>query len=157
MKKTINSIRAVAIIQALEGLFALAAASGLFMLLGKDLDDIALQLVQQAHLNPAAHYPNIFITAIDNLENAKFVLLALGAIAYSLFRFVESFGLFRQAAWAEVLAAFSSAIYVPIEIIAIVQRVTLISVGVLVLNIAVVAITVLALLRRRKVKVRDEA
>jgi len=155
MKKPRNYIRAVAIFQAFEGFLALAAASGFFLLLGKDLDTIAQQLVQHAHLNPASHYPNIFITAADHMENAKFTLLALGAIAYSLFRFVEAYGLYRQAAWAEVLAAFSSAIYVPIEVIAIIQHVSLTSVGVLILNIAVVVITVLALVRQRKVKEKD--
>jgi len=133
---------------------ALAVASGLPLLLHKDLQDMALRLVEHAHLNPAAHYPSIFITAADHMENANLTLLALGAAAYSLFRFVEAFGLYHEAAWAEVLAAFSSALYLPIEITELVRRLSLISAGVLVLNIAVVAIAVLALAQQKKVKHR---
>lgn len=152
MKKNIKPIRAVAIFQALEGLFALAVASGFLLLLNKDLEDLAVQLIQHAHLNPAAHYPNIFIMAANHIENTRFSLLALGAFAYALFRFVEAYGLFREAAWAELIAAFSSASYLPIEVIAIVHKISLMSVGVLSINIAVVIITVLALVRKRKVK-----
>jgi uncharacterized membrane protein (DUF2068 family) len=154
MTKTRNSIRVVSAFVAFEGLLALAAASGLHLLLHRDLQDIALRLVEHSHLNPAAHYPSIFIMAAGHMENANLTLLALGAVAYSLFRFVEAFGLYREAAWAEVLAAVSSAVYVPIEIIELVHRASLISAGVLVLNIAVVAIAVLALAQQEKVKPR---
>ena len=154
LKRAIRPVKIVAIFQALEGLLALAAASGFFLLLGKDLDTIVQQLVQHMHLNPAARYPNIIITAVDHLENTKFTVLAIGSIAYALFRFVEAYGLFREAAWAELIAAFSSAIYLPIEVMAIFRKVSLMSVGVLAVNIAVVVITVLALVRKRRSRKR---
>jgi uncharacterized membrane protein (DUF2068 family) len=152
--KTRNYIRAVSAFEACEGLLALGAASGFLLLLHSDLQDIALRLVEHAHLNPAAHYPSIFILAADHMENANLALLALGAVAYSAFRFAEAFGLYREAPWAEVLAAASSTIYVPIEIIELVRRISLISAGVLVINMAVVGITVLALVRQMKGKPR---
>jgi uncharacterized membrane protein (DUF2068 family) len=150
MGNTRNSIKVVAAFEAFEGVLALVAASGLLLLLHKDLQDLAFQLVGHAHLNPAAHYPSIFITAADHLENTNFTLIAIGAILYALFRFVEASGLYREAAWAEVLAAFSSALYIPFEVVEIMRHVSLISVGVLVLNIAVVFITVVALMQHRK-------
>jgi len=69
-------------------------------------------------------------------------------IVYSAFRFVEAVGLYREAAWAEVVAAVSSAIYVPIEIIDLIRRVSLIG-RVLTINLAVVAVVVVALIQRR--------
>lgn len=157
MIKTRNSIRVVSAFEALEGLLALVGASGLFLLLHKDLEEIALKLIEHAHLNPAAHYPNIFLTAVDHLENTKFTIIALGAIAYSLFRFVEAYGLYHEASWAEVLAALSSAFYLPIEVAELVHRVSLISVSVLVLNLTVVIIVAMALLQHKKRKVKIEA
>jgi uncharacterized membrane protein (DUF2068 family) len=147
-----RSLRAVSAFEAFEGVLALVAASGLLLLLHKDLQDIAISLVEHAHLNPAAHYPSIFIIAVDHLENAKSTLLALGVIVYSIFRFIEAYGLYREAAWAEVLAAVSSAIYIPVEIAELIRHVSFVSVGVLVINIAVVAIAYVALQQHRKVK-----
>jgi uncharacterized membrane protein (DUF2068 family) len=150
MKVTHNSIRTIAFFEAFEGVLALVAASGLLMLVHRDLSEIVIRLMEHTHLNPAAHYPNIFITALDHLENMNFTLIALGVVAYSLVRFAEAFGLYHEMVWAEMLAALSSVIYIPIEIMEIFHRATLLSVGVLVMNVAVVTIAVGALLQRRR-------
>jgi uncharacterized membrane protein (DUF2068 family) len=157
MKKTRASLRVIAGFEAFEGFLALAAASGLLLLLHQDLEDLAIQLFEHAHLNPAAHYPNIFITALDNLANTQFILIALGAIVYALFRFVEAYGLFHEATWAEVLAVFSSAIYVPLEVMELIRAVNVISAGVLTLNLAIVAVAAVALWQKRRVKGKVEA
>ena len=148
--QTRRAIRAVAAFEAFKGFVALAAASGLLLLVHKDLHDLAVRLVGHAHLDPAAHYPSIFIMAVTHLENARFTLIALGAAAYSTLRFVEAFGLFREAAWAEVFAAVSGAIYVPFEAAKLFHRVSWFGAGAFVLNIAVVGLMVGVLLQRRK-------
>ena len=150
-----TALKAVAAFEAFKGFVALVAASGFLLLLHKDLHDLTIRLVEHAHLNPAAHYPSIFIIAATHLQNTKLSLIALGAVAYSTFRFVEAYGLFREAAWAEVLAAASGAIYVPFEIAELIHRVSWLSISALILNIAVVAIMVGMLLRRRKTRFND--
>ena len=112
-----KAIRLTAYFEALKGAFVLLAAAGLLSLPTADLYTFALKLVEHAHLNPAAKYPDIFLTAARNLQNSKFVLIALGAAAYSTIRFVEAYGLFRERTWAEVLAAVSAAIYLPFELV----------------------------------------
>ena len=155
--QTRRAIRAVAAFEAFKGFLALVAASGLLLFVHKDLHDLAVRLVEHAHLDPAAHYPSIFIVAATHLSNARFTLIALGAAAYSTLRFVEAFGLFREAAWAEVFAAVSGAIYVPFEAAKLIHRASWFSAGALVLNIAVVGIMVGVLLQRRKPKAENSA
>ncbi|SCK20711.1 DUF2127 domain-containing protein [Vogesella sp. LIG4] len=150
--QTRQAIRAVAAFEAFKGFLALAGASGLLLLLHKDLHDIAVRMVEHAHLNPAAHYPSIFITAAEHLQNGKLMLIALGAAAYSTLRFVEAYGLYREATWAELLAAASGTIYVPFEIAEIIHRVSWLSVGSLLLNLAVVALMLAALWQRRQAR-----
>jgi uncharacterized membrane protein (DUF2068 family) len=145
-----RAIRAVAFVEAFKGLVVLLAATGLLSLVHKDLHEIAARLIEHAHLNPAAKYPRIFIDAASQLHNSRLVLLALGAAAYSVARIAEAYGLLYEKAWAEVLAAVSGAIYVPIELIEVFHRPTWLGFGVLVLNVAIVAIMVHALLQRRK-------
>lgn len=150
-----SAIKTVAAFEAFKGLVALVAASGLHLLLHKDLHDLTIGLVQHAHLDPAAHYPSIFIIAATHLQDTRFLLIAVGAVVYATVRFVEAYGLFREAAWAEVLAVVSGAVYVPFEIEKLVHHVSWLSVGALILNIGVVAIMVRALLQRRKTKFKS--
>ena len=145
-----KTIKFVAAFEAFKGLLALLAASGVLLLVHKDLHALAVRLVEHAHLNPAAHYPSIFIVAAKHLENTRFTLIAVGALVYSTLRFVEAYGLYREASWAEVLAAVSGTIYVPFEVNELMHFVNWLSIGALLINIAVVVVMVVALVVRRR-------
>jgi uncharacterized membrane protein (DUF2068 family) len=146
------AIRLVALFEGFKGVIVLAAASGLLMLLHRDVHSIAVKLVQHTHLNPASRYPQIFLDAAANVQDSRLLLLALGAAAYSAVRLIEAYGLFHERAWAEILAAGSGAIYLPLEIFELIRHATTLKVVLLLANAAVVAIMVYALLRRRKTK-----
>lgn len=144
-----KAILAVAYLEAFKGLLALAAASGLLLLLHRDAAQLAWHLVEQAHLNPAAKYPSIFIDAATHLQDARLRMLALGAAAYSLLRLVEAYGLRYEKAWAEMLAAASGAIYIPFEAIALFRDPGFLHAMLLLINLGVVALMLSALRRRR--------
>ena len=148
--RTRQTLRVVAVFEASKGLLALAAASGFFLLVHKDLHALTVRLVEHAHLNPAAHYPNIFIDAATHLQHSNVLLIALGAVSYAVFRLVEAYGLLREAAWAEVLAVVSGTVYVPFEVAEIFHRVSWLSVGALVVNTAIVVIMLYALRQRKR-------
>lgn len=150
--QTRRALNVIATFEAFKGCLALASASGLFLFLHKDLHDLAIRMVEHAHLNPAAHYPSIFIVAASHLQNVRYSLIALGAAGYSTLRFVEAYGLYRDTAWAEIFAAVSGAIYVPFEIRELTRHVNLLTIGALMINIAVVAFMVAALFQRRKTR-----
>jgi len=127
----------------------LLAATGVLSFMHGDLYRAAAVLIAHAHLNPAAKYPKIFLDAAARLQDSHLLLLAAGAALYSLVRFVEAWGLFFEKAWAEVLAAASGGIYVPLELAEFVRRPTWHGAVLLVLNLAVVVIMVRALNKRR--------
>jgi uncharacterized membrane protein (DUF2068 family) len=151
-----GAIRLVALFEALKGLVVLLAGTGLLSLVHKDLNALALSLVEHAHLNPAGKYPQIFLDAASNLHESRLLLLALGALAYSAMRFAEAFGLYFRRAWAEVLAVLSGGIYIPYEVLGFVHTPTPLHAGLLLANVAVVAVMVLALVRRRE-RARSDA
>ncbi|RYF74040.1 MAG: DUF2127 domain-containing protein [Comamonadaceae bacterium] len=144
-----RTLQAVATFEALKGVVVVLASSAVLSLAHKDLHALALSLVEHTHLNPAAKYPQIFLSAANDLHNAHLLMLALGAAAYSLLRFVEAYGLYRERVWAEMLAAVSGAIYVPFEVLALWRTPTWLHGALLALNLGVVTIMVGALLRRR--------
>ena len=145
-----GAIKAVAAFEALKGALVITASSGLLLLVHQDLHSLAAKLVEHTHLNPAAKYPHIFLDAATHLQDTNLLALALGAGCYSALRFVEAYGLYRSAAWAEVLAALSGAVYVPFEVANLWRGVTWLSLGALGLNLLVVTVMVVSLLRRRR-------
>ncbi|MBW7897757.1 hypothetical protein B188_17460 [Candidatus Brocadiaceae bacterium B188] len=150
---TTRTIKLVAMFEALKGLVALSAASGVLMLIHKDLHTLAIRLVEHAHLNPASKFPNIFIIAAGHLQNGRLLLLAVGAAAYSAIRIVEAYGLFYGRIWAELFAAISGAVYIPFEIVALIRHAGWTSLGALLANAVVVYIIVNAMERGRSVNI----
>ena len=143
------AVRVVAMLEAAKGFVVFAAASGLLSLMHEDVYHVAAMLVQHAHLNPASRYPQIFLEAASRLGDSRLMLLAAGAALYGTVRLVEAYGLYFERAWAEVLAALSGAIYVPFELLGLARKPGWLGAALLLVNLAVVALMVRALLRRR--------
>lgn len=147
-----HAIRTIALVEALKGVIALLAAAGVMSLIHRqDLYDVALALVRHTHLNPASHYPQIFLDAAAHYQQqGRLVWLALGAAAYVGVRLAEAYGLWRGRAWAEWLAALSGAIYVPFDALHWLRHPSALGATVLLVNLAVVGVMVLALMQRRR-------
>jgi uncharacterized membrane protein (DUF2068 family) len=132
-------VRAIAFFEAVKGALVVVAGFGLLALVHRDLEDIAERLVRHSHLNPASHYPRVFIEAAANTSDARLRTLAALAFAYSTVRFVEAYGLWKLRAWAEWFAIISGCIYLPVELYELIERPTLIRAGILIFNSLVVA------------------
>lgn len=145
-----RAIRTIAFVEGFKGVVVLLVATGLLSLIHKDLNEVATRWVEHSHLNPASKYPQIFVDAMSHLQEPRLLWLAAGAATYSAVRLVEAYGLFRERAWAEWLAALSGGLYVPVEIVELVRKPTWLSLTVLVVNVAVVAVMVWALVARRR-------
>lgn len=143
-----RAIRAVALLEALKGVAVLAAGSGALALLHHDLAALATTLVEHAHLNPAAHYPSVFIDAARHVDDHRLLQLAAGAAAYGCLRLAEGWGLYFRRAWAELLAALSGAIYIPFEVRGLMAGDGWVAALLLAVNVCVVALMVSALRRR---------
>jgi uncharacterized membrane protein (DUF2068 family) len=134
-----RGIRTVAMFEASKGLVVLLVGLGLLHFIHRDLQSAAEELVRLSHLNPARHYPHIFIEAARNVSDARLWFMASMAFAYSTARLVEAWGLWHLKKWAQWFAIISGGIYVPIEIFEIVRRVTVLRVAVLTVNVFIVA------------------
>jgi uncharacterized membrane protein (DUF2068 family) len=132
-------VRAIAFFEAVKGALVLVAGFGLLALVHRDLEEIAERLVRHSHLNPASHYPRVFIEAAANTSDSRLRTLAALAFVYSTVRFVEAYGLWKMRAWAEWFAIISGFIYLPVEAYELIEKPTLIRAGVLVGNSLVVA------------------
>lgn len=145
-----SAVRVVAFFELFKGALILLVGTGVLALRHKGVYDVALSLIEHAHLNPASRYPHIFLDAANDLQNTRLLLLAGGAAGYSAFRFVEAYGLLFARSWAEMLAALSGAIYLPFELASLLRHPTPLHYAILLANLAVVGIMLYALMRKRR-------
>jgi uncharacterized membrane protein (DUF2068 family) len=78
------------------------------------------------------------------LQRHTMVILLATAIGYAIVEAVEAVGLWRRRRWAEYLTAVATAGLLPFELQELTRRITLVRVGALVVNLAVVAYLVWA-------------
>ena len=145
-----GGLRLVASMEAMKGLLVLLAGCGLLSVIHKDLHLAAVHLVQVLHFNPAKHYPSIFIDAADKVTDLQLWMLALSALLYSIIRFVEAYGLWKQMQWAQWFGLLSGAMYIPLEIFEASREFTWPRVTVLLVNLGVVGYLADALIKSRK-------
>jgi uncharacterized membrane protein (DUF2068 family) len=145
-----KALKPIALFEAFKGGIVLIAGFGLLSFLGKDADDLAERIVHRMHLDPANHYPQIFIKAMANVTDAHLWMMAGFAALYAAVRFLEAYGLWHERRWAEWLAALSGGIYVPVELYELYHRASWLKFGALVLNLVVVAYMVWLLTENRR-------
>ena len=135
----VQGVHVIAIFEALKGLVVLSAGFGLLHFIHHDLQLAAEELVRHSHLNPARHYPRVFIEAAGRTSDARLWFLAGLAFLYSTVRLTEAWGLWYLKTWAEWFAIISGSIYLPIEIYEIAKHVTVLRVAVFLTNALIVA------------------
>jgi uncharacterized membrane protein (DUF2068 family) len=145
-----KGLRAIALVEALKGAVVLLVGFGFLSFLGRHGEVFAEHLVNRLHLNPAHHYPHIFIKAMAELTNTRLWLIAGFAALYATVRFVEAYGLWRGRRWAEWLAALSAGIYVPVELYELAHHATWIKFVALLINLVVVGYMVWLLTETRR-------
>jgi uncharacterized membrane protein (DUF2068 family) len=139
----------VAGFEAAKGLIVLAAGLGIFHLVHRDAEEAAERLVRNLHLDVDSHFPRIFIDVAGRLDDSHLRLLAAVALVYSLVRFVEGYGLWRDRRWAEWFGAVSGAVYLPLELYKLWEGITWLRVLILVSNCLVVFYLTQLLVRRQ--------
>jgi uncharacterized membrane protein (DUF2068 family) len=143
------TVRAIALLEAAKGMLVILTGFGALSLIHHDTQLFAERLVGHLHLNPAKHYPRIFIDTAAQLTDARLWMLAIFAATYGLVRLIEAYGLWHERRWAEWFAAASGGIYIPFELYELFHRYSWLSLGALAINVLVVALMGYALARKQ--------
>jgi len=139
-------LRLIAIIEAIKGLLALTAASGLELIGPIPLKRWAHALIRDFHLDPE----HGAMAWLANAINPDAVHLAAAAVgAYGVLHLIEAWGLWRDKAWASWLGCIAASIYLPFDLYAIHRHPGWVSVAVLGVNVLVVWVLARDLFKRR--------
>lgn len=135
---TLQALRGIASLELAKGLVVLLAAIAIVFLVHRDPWDIADSLLHLLHISPDGHFAQRFLDWADTLTDAKLWAVAGVALAYSVLRFFEAYGLWYARAWAEWIALISGCLYLPYEIYKLIHRQNLFHVSVLLINVVIV-------------------
>lgn len=131
-------LRTVATIEAVKGIIVLLLGCGLLMLVHKDLDEVADRLTDFLRVDPEGRISSLIYRMADKTTEKSLWIIAIGALIYSVVRFVESYGLWHERDWAEWFALLSGCLYLPYEVFAIIRHADLFRWGVLGINVLIV-------------------
>lgn len=96
-------------------------------------------------MSPHAHLLQQLAEWLDGVEPSRIELAAAAAFFYAVLYAVEGWGLWRGKSWAIWVTVVATSLFVPFEIWAIVLHPTIVSVGALLFNLAILAYLVFAL------------
>jgi uncharacterized membrane protein (DUF2068 family) len=145
-----RGIRVVAVFEALKGALVLSAGFGLLALVHHDLQATAERLVRHSHLDPARHYPRIFIEAASHTNDSRLRSLAALAFLYAAVRLIEAYGLWHMKVWAEWFAIIAGSVFLPVEVYELFRRATGMRLIVFLTNLFIVAYLVYVRLWSRR-------
>lgn len=145
-----GGLRVVAAFEGAKGGLVLLTGFGLLAFIHRDLHAAAEEIVRHLHMNPARHYPRIFLDAAARVSDTQLRVLAISAFLYAVVRFIEAFGLWRRKLWAAWFGVLSGGIYIPVELLELTRRLSWARLSVLSVNFAIVAYLVYTLTTSRR-------
>jgi uncharacterized membrane protein (DUF2068 family) len=121
-----SALRIVASIELCKGILVLLMGLSALLLVRQDVWVIAESVLAVLHINTDRRYAQMFLDFADNITNARLWAAAQLAFTYSLLRFVEGYGLWRERTWAEWFAVISGTLLLPLEIRELFRGITLV-------------------------------
>ena len=109
----------LALFEGLKGVLALVAAASLEIMGPQPLQDLVAGLITQFNLDP---HSGPLPTLLHAINPAAVHFAALVLVMYAAVRLLEAWGLWRAKAWASWLGCVSAALYLPLDLYAIVKH-----------------------------------
>ena len=150
-------LRTVAVLEALKGAAVVALCVVLLSLLHKDLDSVVDHITEWLRLNPDSRVADWFYDLADRTTGRGIWTAVSVGLGYATCRFAEAYGLWNQRQWAEWFAFISGAIWVPVEVVALIAHPQWIRLAVLLVNIVVALYILRILIENRRERCHEKA
>jgi uncharacterized membrane protein (DUF2068 family) len=117
-----TGLRAIAVFEAAKGTLVLLLGLGLLLLLHKDIEKAAEGMLLHLHMNPDRRISHAFLRAASRMTDGSLWGMMAAAVAYAAVRYTEAWGLWHRRVWAEWFALLSGTLYLPWEIVKLVEH-----------------------------------
>ncbi len=109
-----------------------------FSLINRDLHQVVDQLIAQFNLDVDRSLIAISLKKIGMIDGHFLFMISVALFLYGALDLVEAYGLHKRRKWAEYLTVFATGLFIPFEIYEVLEKITIIRTGALILNCMVV-------------------
>ena len=141
----------------IKGVGLLVVAFYLFTHIGSGLDSLINRIIGQLDLDPGSNFLKEaiydLVLRFVGISQTSLVALAVGSFLYGVIESAESIGLILRRRWAEYLVILATAFFIPVEVVELARKPTLLKAAAFVINVVVVVY----LVRRKRLFSFDES
>jgi uncharacterized membrane protein (DUF2068 family) len=147
-------IRLIALFELVKGMAVLAVAVGVLSLLGRDLGDTLTAWIEHVRVDPNNRYLHALLERAASLDRRQLEAISAGSFLYAALRFAEGIGLLMRQRWAAWVTVVGTAAFIPLELWELGKRVSVSRIGILIVNVAILAYLIQRLRRERRLDER---
>src|SRR3989475_4198195 len=127
----------IAGLKVLKGLLRLIVGVGLLKRVHADIATLFSHLLESLHLNADSRILHSLVLKGDALQPHNLFMMSLVSMVYAALLLTEGVGLWFEFSWAAYLTVISTSLLLPFELYEVIERITAVRIGVLLLNLVI--------------------
>lgn len=128
----------IGLFKLLKGVLLVIVGIGALRLVHKDVAAVVMHWVDILRVDPENHFIHHIIERLIGIRVGQLRAISAGTFFYASILLTEGVGLLMRKHWAEYFTVISTAVFIPLEVYEIFHRFTLVKMGVLAVNVAIV-------------------
>lgn len=138
MQKHSLFLKIIIVEKLLLGVLFAALSFGMLTLLNMDMMVFTDQLLVYLNLDIEKDYVQDIVDWLTKIKGGTIVGISAGMFILSSLNLIEAYGLHMRRRWAEWLTVIATSLFIPLELYEVIQQQTMVRIGALVINIAIV-------------------
>lgn len=128
----------IAVFKAVKGLLLLLVGLGLLRLVHAEIATLFSLLIEALHLHADSRLIHALVLKVDALQPHSVLVAGIVSVGYAGMLLVEGIGLWLELSWAAYLTVLSTSLLLPFEFYEVIEQVSFLRIGVLLVNLAIV-------------------
>jgi uncharacterized membrane protein (DUF2068 family) len=137
-----------------KGGLLVALAIGALHLLDRDVGELFSFWITRLHIDLENRFVQSMLASLNLVDNRMLEEISAVTFGFAGLLFVEGTGLLLEQRWAEYMTVFETGLFIPLEIFELVRHATGTKATLLIVNCAVVAYLLRALVRKSHARKR---
>lgn len=133
-----TGLAAIAVFKLVKGVLLFLLGLGLLKLMHADIATLFSRLIETLHVNADSRIIHALVLKVDALQPHSVLVAGLVSLGYAGMLLLEGVGLWLERSWAAYLTVISTSLLLPFELYEAIERVSILRIGVLLLNLVIV-------------------
>jgi len=129
----------IAGLKIVKGLLLLIVGLGLLPLIHGEIATFFSRLLEALHLDADSRLLHNLVLRVDALRPHDLLMASLMGMGYAVICLTEGIGLWYEMSWAAYLVVISTGFFLPFELYELLDRITVLRIGILLLNLGIMA------------------